>query len=132
MKEWLAKTLLAVAAILAPIQAVMVTVGVLIIVDSITGIWAAHKRGEKISSAAMRRTISKIVIYQTAVITGFLLETYLIDHLLPVTKIVAGIIGMVEFKSILENSNTIVGGDIFKMILVKLGSENDKLDKPKE
>ncbi len=132
MKEWLAKISLAVLAALAPIQTVLISVGVLILADSVTGIWAAYKRGEKISSAAMRRTISKIVIYQTAVITGFLLETYLIDHLLPVTKIVAGIIGLVEFKSILENSNTIMGGDIFKMILQKLGSENDKLNKPKE
>ena len=73
----------------------------------------------------MRRTISKIFIYQMSVISGFLLETYLLGGSIPVSKIVAGVIGMVEFKSILENSNYIVGGDVFKMILQKLGSDND-------
>ena len=73
----------------------------------------------------MRRTISKIFIYQLAVVTGFMLETYILDSVLPVAKIVAGVIGMVEFKSILENSNHIVGGDIFRIIIQKLGSDND-------
>jgi hypothetical protein len=93
--------------------------------DLVTGIWAALKRGEKVSSAAMRRTVSKIFIYQLAVVSGFMLETYILEGILPVAKIVAGVIGMVEFKSILENSNHIVGGDIFKLVIQKLGSEND-------
>jgi Bacteriophage holin family len=125
MKEWFIKLGLASLAALAPIQAVLVTVGILIIADLFTGMLAAIKRGEKISSAAMRRTISKMFVYQLAVICGFLLETYLMSSVLPVAKIVAGVIGMVEFKSILENSNTIMGGDVFKIILSKLGSDND-------
>lgn len=125
MKEWLAKLFLASLAALAPIQAVMITVGILIFADLFTGMYAAHKRGEKISSAAMRRTVSKIFIYQTTIICGFLLETYIMDGILPVAKIAAGVIGMVEFKSILENGNSIMGGDLFKTILQKLGSDND-------
>lgn len=132
MKEWLIKILLASLAALAPIKMVMITVGFLIFGDLVTGMWAAHKRGEKISSAAMRRTISKIFVYQLSIISGFLLETYILDHVLPIAKIVAGVIGMVEFKSILENSNTIVGGDIFKTILSKLGSDNDPHKPSKE
>lgn len=132
MKEWLNKLLLASMAALAPIKMVMITVGFLIITDLITGIWAAKKRGESISSAAMRRTVSKIFIYQLTVISGFMLETYILEGLIPVAKIVAGVIGMVEFKSILENSNQIVGGDIFKLVLQKLGSDNDPKDKSKE
>lgn len=129
MKELLAKAMIAIAAALAPIKMVMITVGVLIIADLITGMWAAKKRGEKISSAAMRRTVSKMLIYQLSVVCGFLLEAYILDSIIPVSKIVAGVIGMVEFKSVLENANHIVGGDIFKMVLNKLGSENDKLNK---
>lgn len=125
MKEWFIKLGLASLAALAPIQAVLVTVGILIMADLFTGILAAIKRKDKISSAVMRRTISKMFIYQLAVICGFLLETYLMGGILPVAKIVAGVIGMVEFKSILENSNTIMGGDVFKTILSKLGSDND-------
>ena len=125
MKEWMLKIAIAACAALAPIQVVMITIGILIMLDLITGIWAAKKRGQQISSAAMRRTISKIFIYQMSVISGFLLETYLLGGSIPVSKIVTGVIGMVEFKSILENSNYIVGGDVFKMILQKLGSDND-------
>ena len=123
--DWVKKLLIASTAALAPIKMVLVTVGFLILVDLVTGIWAALKRKEKISSAVMRRTISKMLVYQLAIISGFMLETYILDGVLPVAKIVAGVIGMVEFKSILENSNKIVGGDIFKAVLTKLGSDND-------
>jgi hypothetical protein len=126
MKALLLKIFMACAAILAPIKMVMITVGFLILADLVTGMMAAFKRGDKISSAAMRRTISKVVVYQLSVVSGFLLETYLLDNSVPVAKIVAGIIGMVEFKSVLENANTIIGGDLFKVILSKLGSDNDK------
>lgn len=126
MKEWLGKVAIACLAVLAPIQTILLSVGFLITADFITGIWAAHKRKEQIKSAAMRRTISKIVIYQMAVITGFLLETYLLSSIFPVSKLVAGVIGLVEFKSILENGNTILGEDIFKVVINKLGSDNDK------
>jgi len=114
-------------AILAPIQAVMATVGFLIFVDLATGIWAALKRSEKITSAAIRRTLSKMVIYQTAVISGFLIEQYILSNELPITKVVAGFIGLVEFKSILENGNVILGTNIFKLLIAKLGSKNDQL-----
>lgn len=129
MKEWLVKLALATLAALAPIQAVLVSVGVLIMIDLVTGTIAAWKRGDKISSAVMRRTISKILVYECSVIAAFILETYLLQGFMPATKIVGGVIGLVEFKSIIENSNTIIGGDVFRTILKKLGSENDK-DKP--
>lgn len=121
------KCIMLILVLLAPIKAVMATVGFLIFVDLISGIWAAHKRKEKISSAALRRTISKMIIYQTAVISGFLIEKFLVGGDLPVTKIVAGFIGIVEFKSILENGNFILGTDVFKILIEKLGSKNDQL-----
>lgn len=125
LKQMMMNILLAAVAALAPIHAIMISVGALIFIDLFTGIWASLKRKEKIQSAIMRRTISKIVIYQLAVISAFILETYLLPSV-PTTKIVAGVIGLVEFKSVIENSNTIVDGDVFRSILRKLGSENDK------
>lgn len=126
MKSVLDKLLVAFVAALVPIKMVLITVGILIMVDLITGIWAAKKRGERISSAVMRRTVSKFLIYQTTIITGFLLQTYLLDNIIPVSKLVASVIGLVEFKSILENGNSILGEDLFKVIIQKLGSDNDK------
>jgi hypothetical protein len=125
MKSFLSNLLVSAAAALAPIKPIMITVGILIISDLITGIWAARKRGEQVTSAALGRTVSKMVVYQTAVVTGFLLQRYLLADAMPVVNIVGGIIGMVEFKSFIENANYIVGGDIMKEILRKLGSKND-------
>lgn len=124
MKEWLYKGLLVIMATLAPIKALIISCGVIIVADMVTGIMAAKKRGEKINSADMRRSLSKMVVYQVAIISAFVLETYMLEGLLPVTKVVGGVIGMVEFKSILENVSTIAGQDIVKMVLDKLGSKN--------
>jgi hypothetical protein len=129
MKEWLQASTISLFAVFAPIKAIIITVGFLIVMDCITGIFAAMKRGEKISSAALRRTVTKAFVYQSAVITGFLVEVYLIDKAFPINKVVAGLIGVVEFKSILENLNTIHGENLFKSIIEKLGSINDKLNK---
>lgn len=129
MKQWLINLGVVIIAALAPIHTVLITVGVLVLADAVTGIWAALKRGEKVKSAALRRTVSKTIIYQMAVICGFLLERYLIGDILPISKIVAGMIGIVEFTSIMENLNTVYGGNLFKNILKKLGSQNDDFKK---
>jgi hypothetical protein len=126
MKQYLSNLMISAMAALAPIKPVMITVGILIVSDLITGVWAAYKRKEPITSAALGRTVSKMVVYQTAVVTGFLLQRYLLGDALPVVNVVGGMIGMVEFKSFMENSNAIVDGDIFKQIIKKLGSKNDE------
>ena len=125
MKQFFSDLLVAALATLAPIKPVIITVGILIVSDLVTGVWAAKKRKEQISSAALGRTVSKMVVYQTAVITGFLLQKYLLNEAVPVVNIIGGVIGMVEFKSFIENANVIVDGDIMKEILKKLGSKND-------
>jgi hypothetical protein len=124
MKQFLEGLLLSTIAVLAPIKAVMIVVGVLIVVDFVTGYLAARKRGEKFTSAKFRNSITKCLIYQTAVITGFLVERYMMDGVIPVSKIVSGLIASVEFTSVLENLDTIHGSSIFKTIIEKLGSKN--------
>jgi hypothetical protein len=126
MKQWFVGLLMGSIAVLAPIKAIMIVVGLLIFADLILGIWASIKRGEEIKSSAMRRTISKLVVYQVAIITGFLCETYLLGGTIPISKLVGAAIGMVEIKSIFENSNSILGYDLLKNVLSKLGSDNDK------
>lgn len=124
MKEWIYKGLLVLASVLAPIKSLLIACGALIVADMITGIMAARKRGEPIKSAEMRRSLSKMVVYQVAIISGFVLEQYMLEGLLPVSKVVAGVIGMVEFKSVLENTSAIAGQDVLKLVLDKLGSKN--------
>jgi len=124
--KWTHALALNVLAILAPIQPVLIATGVLIFADLVLGLAAAWKRGEAITSAALRRTISKIVIYNIAVISGFIVEKYLMSDLIPATKLIAGVIGAVELKSILENADTINGAPIFLSIIKSLGSQNDQ------
>lgn len=126
MKKYLYEGLLVLTAILAPIKPLILACGVLILADMITGMMAAKKRGENINSAEMRRSLTKMVVYQVAIISGFVLEKYMLGQLVPVAKIVGGVIGMVEFKSILENVSTIAGQDIVKLVMEKLGSKNIK------
>ena len=112
-------------AVFAPVVPVLITSIVLILIDLISGIVAAYKRGEKIESAALRRTITKIFVYNSAIITAFLIEKYMLNDSLPITKIVAGIIGVTEGCSVFENLNSIYGMNLFKKILYILGSPND-------
>lgn len=124
MKEWIVKGLIVLCSILSPIKPIIIACGVLIVADMITGMFAAKKRKETIKSAEMRRSLTKMVVYQIAIISGFVLEVYMLSNFIPVSKVVAGVIGMVEFKSILENASTIAGQDILKMVMDKLGSKN--------
>lgn len=117
--------LISLLAVFAPIKAVLLVTGFLIVADLVSGVMAAKKRGETINSAGLRRTLSKILVYNLAIVTGFLLETYMIDSILPVVKIIGGIIGVTEGLSIFENLNTISGTNVFKKVLEVLGSKND-------
>ncbi len=124
MGQWIKASLVALIAVFAPIKAMILTMLVLVIADLITGVWAAYKTGQPITSAKMRTTVSKLLIYLVAICVGFLVEVYLIDALLPVSKLIAGAIGMVELTSLLENANKILGTDLFKALISKLGSAN--------
>jgi hypothetical protein len=125
MKDYVTGLLLSTLAVFAPIKALILVTGILIFSDLISGILAARKKGQKISSAGMRRTVTKVAVYNAAIMLGFLTETYMLDGFLPLSKIAAGLISVVEFKSILENLDTINGSSIFKSLIEKLGSVND-------
>jgi phage-related holin len=127
MKDWLHGLLVSSVAFLLPIKMVILTAGILIFADLITGIFAAKKRGEKISSAGLSRTVAKLAVYQTVIVTGYMLQVNLLSNVVPVINIVGGVIGMVEFKSIIENANTILGADIFKEVIARLSSSNNQL-----
>lgn len=124
--NWIKAVLTAAFAILAPVHTIMATSLALIVIDLILGIWGAVKRKETITSAALRRTVTKFMVYQMAIITAFLCEHYLLVDTIPVIKLVSAAIALVECASILENLNEINGSPIFKSIISSLGSKNDK------
>lgn len=126
MKDYLWGLSLAAVAVLSPVTPLLAVIGVLIFFDLVSGLWRAHKCNEKITSNGFRRTITKIVAYNMAVITCFLMEKYFFDSLLPLGKIIATFIGITEGKSILENLSKITGLDFRKHIISLLNGKKEK------
>lgn len=113
MKEWVTKhlyeILISTVAVFATVRPLVVVVSLLIFSDTITGILAAHKRGEKITSQGFSRTISKLFFYNLAIVLGFLMEKFVLLEVVPVVKAIVLVIGVTEFKSFLENFESITG-----------------------
>ncbi len=126
MKDILKTLALSILAVFAPIKAAIITILVLVMVDLITGISAAKKRKDPITSAGFRRTIVKLVVYEGAMMLGFIAQKYLMEDSVPVANIISGFIGITELKSCLENMNTLSGTNVLETIVNKLGSENDE------
>lgn len=119
VKLWILKhlvdILIAVVSILAPMSGIIISVFCLIAFDFISGIAAAHHRGEKITSRKMSNTISKVIFYNLSLFTSVAVQ-YLVSDVLPITKLIAGVIAMVEAKSIYENIGGILGINFWTII----------------
>lgn len=125
MKTFLISTFYALIAFTAPTHPLIATVFCVILFDLILGVSAARKRGEKITSAGLRRTNSKFWIYSSTILLVYMVEKFLISEYLPLAKIVATGIGIVELQSVREKIQALIGVDIFKDLLRRLGSKND-------
>lgn len=112
-------------AVFAPIKHLLLATGVMIFADLITGIMAARKAGEPITSAGLRRTLTKLFVYEAAIILAFIAEHYISD-ILPFVKMTSAMVSVVELKSIYENLNIVSGNQLLKTLIEKLGSSNDK------
>jgi phage-related holin len=91
-----------------PVHDVIIGISVLVAFDFITGIMAAKKLKKKITSSGFRQTISKTLVYQSAVIVSMVLEKYLIPGM-PVIKIISSLIAITETKSFFENVEVLTG-----------------------
>lgn len=132
MKAWLMSVGLSLLAMFAPAKELFIATGFLIAADLITGLMAAHKTGVPITSAGLRRTVSKIVAYNFAVGSSFLVQKYMLNDLMPIANIASSAIGLTELKSIIENTDRMRGTSVLKEILSKLGSRNDTQKPPDE
>lgn len=136
MKPWIAATLahaktLGIAAItvFAPLKPVLLTVGVLVFADLGTGIAAAKKCGEKVTSSGLKRTVLKIMIYEGAIGLSFLVHQYLTGDLLPADKILAALIGMTELQSVMENLHIVYGGNVFTVLANKIAATEERQER---
>lgn len=117
--------ILAALGALAPIQAALLTVFALIVVDLITGILAAWKIGNEITSSKMKKTVVKLFVYELAITMAYFVGLNLTGPTLPVLNIVASVVGVTELKSVLENLDILTGGGVVKSILGALNTNKD-------
>lgn len=120
MKETLLKLALATLLVFAPIKSALVVVMLLVAVDLWSGIWAAKKRGDKITSTGLKRTVVKLLVYEGVITLTYLVEHFLTGPFLPLVNIMAGYIGITELKSVLENIEEVTGIDVLKNLISKL------------
>ena len=102
-----------------PTFPLLISVGILVLCDVITGICASRKRGEKIQSRKMERTVAKLVLFSIGILISRLMEVVFFPYI-PITSIVAGYIALTEFKSNMENISEATGIDIWTFVLNKL------------
>lgn len=124
IETWAKAALISVMAILAPTKAMILTMATLVVFDAMTGMMAAVKRKERLTSARARDTVSKLIIYTAAIIITFLAQKFLLEDTIPACSMVTGMIGLAELMSCLENLNEISGTNLLKSVIDKLGSKN--------
>ncbi len=103
--------------LLLPVQNAIIATVVIVFLDLVLGVSASLKEGYRISSRSLRRTVSKILVYEITIILAYVIEAYMIDY--PLLKAATGLIGIVEGKSCLENLYRLTKVDVLKMIIDK-------------
>ncbi len=114
-------------AVFLPIKELMLTIGFLVGADMVVGIWKALKLKQRIRSRRMSDTITKLLLYQIAIMSGFLIETFIISELIPITKLVATVIAVIEFKSIIESIESVTGKDLWSKIKTIIGRKSEDI-----
>lgn len=109
------KLIILLIAFFTPIVPAMISCGLLITIDTITGIIGAKKAGEHISSKAFGRVITKMLVYQLLIISSHIVEQYLFN-IVPFVKITIAWLGVNEFYSIGENFTKATGKNFLKYI----------------
>ena len=105
------KLLAVVGAFFLPISGILFLVGFAIFIDTLTGIWKAKKLKIPITSRKLSAVISKLFLYELAVIGFYLIDFWILNDIvkqffsveLMLTKILSLVLVSIEVMSINEN-----------------------------
>ena len=105
-----------------PISGILIMIGVLISIDTITGIWKAKKIGDKITSRKLSAIISKLALYEVTVIMFFLIDKFILNDIIltffsvpfMLTKVVALVLSSIEVMSINESYKQVKQVDLWQ------------------
>ena len=103
-------------AFLAPVASLLYFTGFVIFADTITGIWASHRKGEKITSQKLKGILPKILLYPLIIVVAHWSETLIPE--IPFVKGATFLLIVLEGKSIEENVSEILGISLFKYIKI--------------
>jgi len=116
------KLLAVVGAFFLPISGILFLIGFAILVDTLTGLWKAKKLKIKITSRKLSAIISKLFLYELAVIGFYLIDFWILNDIilkffsvpLMLTKILSLVLVSIEVMSINENYKAVKGIDIWQ------------------
>lgn len=105
------KLLAVVGAFFLPISGILFLVGFAIFIDTLTGLWKAKKLKIPITSRKLSAVISKLFLYELAVIGFYLIDFWILNDIvkqffsveLMLTKILSLVLVSIEVMSINEN-----------------------------
>ncbi len=142
IKQELLTLLTIICSFFLPISGILGLLFALILADTATGIWKAKHLKEKITSRKLSAIISKLVLYELAVVLFYLIDYYILNDIiltffsvpLMLTKILALVLASIEVMSINENFKVVKGIDIWqsmKLLFARAKEVKDDLNKLK-
>ena len=125
-----------------PISGILIMIGVLISIDTFTGIWKSNKLEDKITSRKLSAIISKLALYEVTVIMFFLIDRFILNDIIltffsvpfMLTKVVALVLASIEVMSINENYKVVKGIDLWqsmKLLFARAKDIKDDINKIK-
>lgn len=113
-----------ISAFILPIKPLIILVGFMIFLDTCTGFFKMKKKNYKFSSRRLSAILTKMFLYQGAVLLFYGIETLILgDFLLlftsiplVLTKVVCGVVAWIEIQSMGENIYEATGVNIWQRI----------------
>lgn len=116
-----------------PITGILFLIGFAIVIDTITGVWKAKKLGIPITSRKLSAIISKLMLYEIAVILFYLIDRFILNDIiltffsvpLMLTKILSLVLVSIEVISISENYKAVKGIDLWQAMKILFARARD-------
>lgn len=116
-----------------PISGILFLIGFAIVVDTVTGIWKSKKLGVPITSRKLSAIISKLMLYEIAVILFYLIDRFILNDIiltffsvpLMLTKILSLVLVSIEVMSISENYKAVKGIDLWQAMKLLFARARD-------
>jgi len=122
-----------ISAFFLPIIGILFLIGFAILVDTFTGIWKSKKLKIKITSRGLSAVISKLLLYEIAVILFYLIDRFILNDIiltffsvpLMLTKILSLVLVSIEVMSISENYKAVKGIDLWQAMKLLFARARD-------